>query len=898
MSALLKREHFSVSRATEYFTVSELEAQTGMPASEFGHAILSEFIANALDAPEMAGRAPVVDVTCLTTPTEILLSVADNGDGIPDSVVTRLLDFTTRTSNKEAYRSPTRGAQGNALKTALGIPIALGASSTQILIEGAGSRHAIKLSVNLAGQIDVAHDRRDRPGSGTRVTIAFPRRCEWNPRAWVEGSALFNPHARISLATFVRNSELGAFWIDHAEFPDRLFAQAEQTEHLSFEASGNPKKYSASDATPAHWYTAREFERVAYLTAATDDATTVRAFVRNFKGASRKVAEIAGKFPPLLRDADAIELHRALLEWTDLPRPETLGRVGREHFRSALGGERFWYAHKFGCVAGRIPFLVECAVAETDGPRRRVFGMNFSTTLDQDPVRSSAPSGWSSVSHFLDVRLRAAPLAVAFHLVMPRLPSLNRSKSRVHLPNEIVEATIAVVMDAAKVLTKEADENLRRELAEQKRVERQEAAERRRAKRQHAADERDELHRGKAAERLARAGKLTKREAVFAVLPEAYSIATDGERVYVTARDLYYAIRPLYERIEVKDSNGSRELDFSYFSQTLLPDYQRTQSELPLIDYKARGVLYLPHSGAEHPIGDRELRSLQLPEWEFDKVLFVEKTGVWETLKQTGGKELCRRFDMAVIAGEGYASVAIRKLLALLSERGVTIYVWHDADASGYDIARTLSEETQRLPGHSLEIIDIGLSVADAVASGLQVEHYLRRKSLPEALEERLSEEERRLFIGEKIDGGWRAGRIEINAIPVKDRVAWLENRLPEARPVGAYPDAPIRFKAKVVPADEELPELVDAVQHERLVEKLAEETHRQIRVPAIVARALEFLEVTPASAEDIRAALKANPEMSWVEAAALKLPDAEAVTSAVALAIQQIIGGEDDAHE
>jgi hypothetical protein len=395
-------------------------------------------------------------------------------------------------------------------------------------------------------------------------------------------------------------------------------------------------------------------------------------------------------------------------------------------------------------------------------------------------------------------------------------------------------------------------------------------------------------------ERLARAEKLTKKEAVFSVVEQAYQLATDNGQVYVTARDLYYAVRPLYEKIDVKESRGGRDLTYSYFSD-LLPEYRRLTGDLPLIDYKARGVLYLPHSHEEYPIGDRELRTLVLPDWEFDKVLFIEKTGIWQTLKQTGGVELCERYDLAVVAGEGFTSVAIRKLLAMLSGRGVTIYVWHDADGPGYDIARTLSEGTARLPDHKLEIVDLGLKLDDAIADGLQVERDHRKNALSQAVVERLNDQERELFVGEKVEDGWIVGRIEINAIPVKDRVAWLEKRLPEARPVGADPGAKIVFNRKVIPPASVLPALAESARTDALIDAITDEAYRQIRVDQIVERARARLDVPPITDAEIRETLEENPEMSWSDAAATKLPEADEIARAVTETIVEMFGDIND---
>ena len=73
----------------------------------------------------------------------IRLSVSDNGPGMPHEVVRKVLDYNIRVSDKAAYRSPTRGAQGNALKTVIGIPYALG-SREPLVVEAQGVSHRIQ----------------------------------------------------------------------------------------------------------------------------------------------------------------------------------------------------------------------------------------------------------------------------------------------------------------------------------------------------------------------------------------------------------------------------------------------------------------------------------------------------------------------------------------------------------------------------------------------------------------------------------------------------------------------------------------------------------------------------------------------------------------------------------
>src|SRR5215216_7203179 len=125
----LERTTFEFSRAREYFELKELSTLTGQEPETFAAVVLKELVDNALDGCEMAGVAPYITVEVdgdIAVDREIRMGVTDNGGGIPPEVVAKVLDYNIRVSDKSAYRSPTRGAQGNALKAVVGIPYALG----------------------------------------------------------------------------------------------------------------------------------------------------------------------------------------------------------------------------------------------------------------------------------------------------------------------------------------------------------------------------------------------------------------------------------------------------------------------------------------------------------------------------------------------------------------------------------------------------------------------------------------------------------------------------------------------------------------------------------------------------------------------------------------------------
>jgi DNA topoisomerase VI subunit B len=132
----LQRVAFKTSRLAEFVGVRELNAQTGHSPAEWPLVILKELVDNALDECEEAEVAPEITVEVSTSRGEII--VRDNGRGLPADTLVDILDYLSRTSSREVYVSPTRGAQGNALKTLLPMPHALHGTSGTTVVESRG----------------------------------------------------------------------------------------------------------------------------------------------------------------------------------------------------------------------------------------------------------------------------------------------------------------------------------------------------------------------------------------------------------------------------------------------------------------------------------------------------------------------------------------------------------------------------------------------------------------------------------------------------------------------------------------------------------------------------------------------------------------------------------------
>ena len=90
--AAFTRTTFTVSRALEFFSEKELQLQIGHGRERWPLALVKELIDNSLDACESAGTLP--DITVTVRPN--VVSVRDNGPGLPETTLQRSLDYLVR----------------------------------------------------------------------------------------------------------------------------------------------------------------------------------------------------------------------------------------------------------------------------------------------------------------------------------------------------------------------------------------------------------------------------------------------------------------------------------------------------------------------------------------------------------------------------------------------------------------------------------------------------------------------------------------------------------------------------------------------------------------------------------------------------------------------------------
>ena len=948
-AAILERRHFTVTRANEYFTPDGLQKETGQPPNQFRQMALKELLDNALDAAETASNAPEVQVEFVETDNGLTLTIADNGRGIPAQVVERIIgDFSASTSDKACYRSPMRGAQGNALKTVIGMPVALGADRSRLAIAADGVQHDIEVWVSPAGDIRHIHHQSPAETQGTRITVMIPGSPEcyyWHPARWIFAYALFNPHAQLQIR------KIAPFWESQDEnneskhaFP--LFSDLSLTPTVTFPDS-RWRKFLPTDPTPAHWYTDDEFARLIHRIAAQAPDQPVGDLIQEFKGTSRNWRTIqksvsAKTVAELADSAGAIAaLHSALLTINPAPKPEVLGRVGPDHFRQRIDerfqivGSRYWYKHQWAIAEG-MPYLIEVAIAETEKPGDVFYGLNYSVPFS-DPLSTTAliyDGGQERLeNNGLTAFLKDAGVfngsrygrtintAAAIHLVMPLLPTLDRGKSRLEISADLASAIAATIGVAAKTLHKEIVDarrhqkkreqqqrsimvnDWRSQHKERERQQRELLAEQSKEEREQRRQARQIEQAEQAEQRRLRGELPTKQDVVFELMLPTYLDITEQETIRIAQRDFWYVLNPLYKKREVrpsdKDDPESAILDYGHFSR-LVANYRSQHHPMSMIDYKARATLYEGHSKREIAFGDRELRTYTLPPHEYAGILFIEKQCVWPSLKDTGIAELAHRHDLLIIISEGYATEAVRRLLAQAQQAGLKIMAWHDADPAGYNIIRVLGAPTDRMPDHHLDIIDLGLTIEEGLREGLQTETFTRKKAFPEGILSGLNEKELELFTGsyDKDAGCWRGcQRIEINAIKIRDRVPYLEKKIAaifQAKPTkpGEAPTPTARPPIETIRATTTA--TIDRVINDHIRAAIAE----RINVDNIAALARKQVTTLPIMDEGLQAALDTDPAANWRDVVrqyaneAIDEQQASNITHAVISAIWESLKG------
>ena|GEM_PF-3320030 len=285
-------------------------------------------------------------------------------------------------------------------------------------------------------------------------------------------------------------------------------------------------------------------------------------------------------------------------------------------------------------------------------------------------------------------------------------------------------------------------------------------------------------------------GGYTYKGLLFEIMPEAIA-AERSASGRIDLRGLFYACRRLYlshperprgreARYAASKKSPEHILEYSYFGNDIVPDYEKEYGEIEGLVLEARGHLHEAHAIDDaHEVGTEFVARFEPPDYYYDKVLYVEKHGIAQDLVDQG---LGQRHDMAILASKGYGTVANRELLEKFADEGYEVYVLHDCDVDGFGILANLQEGNSRAAGLAGAAVDLGMRLQDARALGLLGEEAIRKKALPASFVTYLTDEELDLFTGtRRTPKSWEYKRFELNEIPAELRLPFVERKLEEA---------------------------------------------------------------------------------------------------------------------
>jgi hypothetical protein len=168
------------------------------------------------------------------------------------------------------------------------------------------------------------------------------------------------------------------------------------------------------------------------------------------------------------------------------------------------------------------------------------------------------------------------------------------------------------------------------------------------------------------------------------------------------------------------------------------------------------------------------------PDHRYGAILFVEKEGFLPLFRAV---RLAERYDLAIMSTKGLSVTASRLLVdRLCAAHAVPLLVLHDFDKSGFSILGTLRRDTRRYAFRNrIEVVDLGLRLADVEDSGLETEDVVHRSDPAANLRENGATAAEIAFL--------RTRRVELNAFASADFVAWIERKLAQHGVVKVLPD-------------------------------------------------------------------------------------------------------------
>ena len=335
--------------------------------------------------------------------------------------------------------------------------------------------------------------------------------------------------------------------------------------------------------------------------------------------------------------------------------------------------------------------------------------------------------------------------------------------------------------------------------------------------------------------------RVSQKDVVLETLDDAIAAASGDGKYRFGERQILYQVRPI-----VFEQTGKTLLITNF--KNIITDYENEHGEIPLMYREPRGSIYHPHRKETITLCTLMVEQYERPPWTFNKLLYIEKEGFSEALKESGWAE---RNDCGLTSSKGFTTRAVRDLVDKLAEHDerVTVFCAHDADAYGTVIYQTFQEATKARGARKITIVNLGLEPWEAVADGLEVEDVEKgdkRKPVANYVIERED--------GDEWEEWLQTHRVELNVMTTPQFIAWLDRKMAEHSDGKLVPPADV--------LEHELEERLEGNLRDAITERILEEADLEGQI----AKALSKIKRPSGSelAVGIRRLFARSPEKEW----------------------------------
>ena len=732
---VIEKEITKTSMLVNYFTEDGLIKNIGISKEYWDFVIFKELVDNALDAIE-----PVADknVYINIDTKDKRLQIFDNGKGISIETINDIYDFSYFVSKNRDYITPSRGKQGNGLKTIISICYLMGYRLLWHTSEGSVIENIIDDTEIQDGRVlfqTIQHGNSMCKG----IEIAGYKNVN-------------NPVKEKNIQKFFMCNQDVSFYYTYDNILNVLNAKLSAVNR-----SGN---------TSISFYDIKAFKD--YILKTQDDNITYKKFLKMFGSRVSDASSIKGKIKDI--DFNSNEFIEDFIKLKSLQNSKkyTILKSHMIGLKYSLNTEILMQSDKnTNEIKTYVPCIIEFDVEKVDLKNDKRYYAECTCFINNT---ISYDDSWSIVfdEGFYDLGMRTCHSSknlagllenyndyrFVFHFISPYFIFKDAGKTEIDITS--------IITDLAK--------ELRKALVKEK-------------KRYDSSIEKP----------------IQNTDLLRPYMDDAFSLASTNGKYAITARQMWYKIREISgapdeaytaftQTVLTEWINNHPEyedkINFANRGVFYIGDKQDGLGTANVRNFinnigKASNTFNCYGGVSDNVYIDDNFNV----EYKYDKVLYIEKTGFDDIFK---AEKIGEKYHMIIVSGQGFATRAAKTILHALQNKGLKLYCMHDLDISGVNIFKSFQTTNDKFE-HPIDIEDLGITIEDVYRYNIQPEQVEKGKSDRDKLLS-MSDEYRSFF-----DGVTHYNRVELNAftteqiLEIMDRKLSTVNNLPKINLVNTF---------------------------------------------------------------------------------------------------------------